>query len=337
MSRPLLVLTVLAGCASAPRPVPAAAPPDDALIAQKSHDVLVAFDRGDVAAVKAALGDKYVHFEGRVTDREHELAQLAARDPSDPQIAKRTWTDEHVFARGSDAVFIGRAKEHEGGNEKHGGYDFDGWYTLAWSRTPANDWKLVLLTWRIAGGPGQAAFWNQIFEHGTGFEHAPNQLLVTSARGVKPGTALDVAMGQGRNGLYLAAQGWKVTGIDIADEGLRQARASAIAKGLTLDTINADVGTFDYGQERYDLVAMIYAPSGIKRIPDLQRAVKKGGLFVYEYFAPTKPTDDDAPQPGALAAQFKDGWEIVVDTIIEDTPDWAMDRAKLQRFVARKK
>lgn len=336
MSRPLLALAVLGACASAPRAVPAPAPPADALIVQKSRDVLVAFDRGDVAAVKAALGDNYVHFEGAVMDREHELAQLAARDPSDPQIAARTWSDERVFARGTDAVFIGRAKEHQGSNEKHGGYDFDGWYTLAWSRTAAGDWKLVLLTWRIAGGPRQAQFWNQIFEHGTGFEHAPNQLLVRPVHAVKPGSALDVAMGQGRNGLYLAAQDWKVTGIDIADEGLRQARATAIAKGLTLDTINADVGTFDYGQDRYDLVAMIYAPSGLKRIADLQRATKQGGLFVYEYFAPTK-ADDDAPQPGALAAQFKDGWEILVDTIVDDTPDWALDRAKLQRFVARKK
>jgi hypothetical protein len=81
---------------------------------------------------------------------------------------------------------------------------------------------------------------------------------------------------------------------------------------------------------------MIYAPSGIKRIPDLQRATRTGGLFVYEYFAPTK-SGDNAPAPGALAAQFRNGWEILVDTIVEDTPDWALDRAKLQRFVARKK
>jgi hypothetical protein len=43
-----------------------------------------------------------------------------------------------------------RAREHQGGNEQHGGYEFDGWYTLAWSRAHG-DWKLVLWTWRIAG------------------------------------------------------------------------------------------------------------------------------------------------------------------------------------------
>jgi hypothetical protein len=332
---PLFAVAVLSACAATARPIPTSAPPSDALIQQKSHDVLLAFDRGDVAAFKALLGDNYVHFEGSVMDREHELAQLAARPADEPQIVKRTWSDERVFARGADSVFIGRAVEHLGGNEKHGGYDFDGWYTLGWSRA-SGDWKLVLWSWRIANGKTRPAIWNQIFEHGTGFEHAPNQLLVQSSQGLKPGAALDVAMGQGRNSIYLASQGWKVTGIDIADEGLRQAREAATAKGLTIDTINADVGKFDYGDDRYDLVAMIYAPSGMKRIPDLQRATKKGGLFVYEYFAPTKG-DDDVPAPHALAAQFKDGWEILVDTIVEDTPDWALDRAKLQRFVARKK
>jgi Methyltransferase domain/Domain of unknown function (DUF4440) len=334
LSRPLLVV-VLGACASAARPVPTSAPPDEAMIRQKSHDVLLAFDRGDVAAVKAMLGDNYVHFEGAVTDREHELVALAARPADEPQILDRTWSDERVFTRATDAVFIGRAHEHQGGNEKHGGYEFDGWYTLAWSRA-GGDWELVLWTWRIAGAASQAANWNQIYLHGTGFEHAPNHLLVQSTQPVKPGTALDVAMGQGRNSLYLASQGWKVTGIDIADEGLREAREAATAKGLTIDTINADVATFDYGLDRYDLVAMIYAPSGLKRIPDLQRATKPGGLFVYEYFAPTK-SGDNAPAPGALAAQFTDGWEILGDTIVEDTPDWAIDRAKLQRFVARKK
>jgi 2-polyprenyl-3-methyl-5-hydroxy-6-metoxy-1,4-benzoquinol methylase len=37
-------------------------------------------------------------------------------------------------------------------------------------------------------------------------------------------------MGQGRNALYLASLGWRVTGIDISDEGIRQAREAAAAR-----------------------------------------------------------------------------------------------------------
>jgi 2-polyprenyl-3-methyl-5-hydroxy-6-metoxy-1,4-benzoquinol methylase len=35
----------------------------------------------------------------------------------------------------------------------------------------------------------------------------------------KPGRALDIGMGQGRNSVFLALKGWDVTGFDISDEG----------------------------------------------------------------------------------------------------------------------
>ena len=325
---------MLGACAAAQHP-DAPTLPDGATIAKKSHDVLDAFDRADVPAVTAALDLNYIHFENRAIDRRHEIEELKARPPGPPQVAKRTWSDEKVYARGTDAIFIGRAHEQQGGNDKHGGgYTFDGWYTLGWSRS-GNDWKLVYFTWAAVGAMGQTAIWNQIYKNGTGFEHAPNHLLVTSVQGLTPGTALDVASGQGRNSLYLATQGWKVTGIDIADEGLRQAREAAAKANLSVEMINADVGAYDYGTDRYDLVLMSYAWPAIKRIPDLQKATKKGGLFVYEFFAPTSP-DDEGPQPGALAKQFA-GWDILVDTIVEDTPDFATDSAKIQRFVARRR
>ena len=312
-----------------PRPVA----PSDADIAAKSHAILEAFDHGDVAAVTATLGDRYVHFEGSLTDRAKELELVKHWKPSE-HVASRTWKEEHVFARGGDAVFIGKAREHQGGNEIHGGYDFEGWYTLGWSRE-GGTWKLVFWGWQIAGAVSETAIWNQIYEHSTGFEHAPNKLLVELAAQHEPGAALDVAMGQGRNSLYLASAGWHVTGVDIADEGVRQARVAAEQKHLAIDAIVADVATFDYGSDRYDLVAMIYAWPALKQIPALQRATKKGGLFVYEYFAPGDRTDD-APAPGALAKQFA-GWEILRDEIVEGVPDWAADRAKIQRFVARKR
>ena len=46
---------------------------------------------------------------------------------------------------------------------------------------------------------------------------APNALLVEIVKGRTPGTALDADMGEGRNAIYLAQQGWQVTGVDIAN------------------------------------------------------------------------------------------------------------------------
>jgi hypothetical protein len=56
---------------------------------------------------------------------------------------------------------------------------------------------------------------------------------------------------------------------------------------------------------------------------------------VYEFFGPGDRAQD-AFAAGALAKQFA-GWEILLDEIVDGVPDFAADRAKIQRFVARKR
>lgn len=51
--------------------------------------------------------------------------------------------------------------------------------------------------------------------------------MIEATRGLKPGAALDAAMGQGRNALYLAQVGWNVTGFDVSEVGTAAARARA--------------------------------------------------------------------------------------------------------------
>lgn len=189
------VVTVVSAC----RVPMAPAPPTDSGIIVKSHALLDSVDRGDVAAVAAQLGTNYIHFEGKYADATKDLTSIKARpahpDPSEV-IASRAWSEERVFARGNDAVFIGKAREKQGGNAIHGGYEDDGWYTLMWSREGAA-WKLVYRGWQRAGGASDAQVWNHIFENKLGFEHKPNKLLVEYASKHVPGTAIDVAMGQG--------------------------------------------------------------------------------------------------------------------------------------------
>jgi SAM-dependent methyltransferase len=54
-------------------------------------------------------------------------------------------------------------------------------------------------------------------------------LVVSAIDGRKPGKALDFGMGQGRNAVFLALQGWDVTGFDLADEAVRIANGNAAA------------------------------------------------------------------------------------------------------------
>ena len=302
----------------------------------RSHEILAAMDHRDLAAVEAVLSPDYVHFEGDYTDRAHELAELRSRGPNAPHIGTRTWSHERVTVRPNDALVVGEALEHTAGNDVHGGYNYDGWYTFSWSRD-GDAWKLTFLGWKSGGSAGKRAMWNEIFRNSIGFNHEPNRLLVDAVAHVRAGAALDVAMGQGRNALYLASHGWKVTGIDISDEGVLAARAVAAEKKVPLDAINVDIDRYDFGTNRWDLVTMIYATDNATWMEKIKPSLRKGGLLVLEYFAldPANGKDDGLP-PGKLAKIF-DGFDIVRDEVVDDVPDWASDRAKLERFVARKR
>jgi len=117
------------------------------------------------------------------------------------------------------------------------------------------------------------------------FSQEPNAFLVSSVRGVKPGTALDVAMGQGRNSVFLALQGWDVTGYDLSDQGMAIARAAAEKGKVAIRTVQASHQDFDFGKERWDLIVMTYAfvnmedAAFLKKVRD---SLKPGGRIVVE-------------------------------------------------------
>ena len=315
---------------SVPPPVPM---PSDTELTKRSHDLIDALDRGDVAALDAALAPSFVGFKGGPpTTRDPVLAALKQRE-SCWYIAKRTWDNEQVVRKNDALVFTGRAHEVQGGNDTHGGYLYVSWYLLQWVRVD-DAWRVQLLT-------SQREFtyldwWNETFHTGRGFSLEPNRLLVETVEGKKPGAALDLAMGQGRNALYLASQGWRVTGVDNSDEGLRIAREQAVKCKLTLEAINADIDEWDFGVNRFDLVTLLYAGDHAKWIDKIKASLCKGGLFIVEGWAKDSPDSPVGFGEGQLAKLF-DGYEILRDEIVEDVPDWAWDKGKLARFVARKK
>lgn len=325
--------------AAAPAQSMAAAPkpPSEEEIKRLSHDLLDAYDRGDLAAVEPRLAAEFLHFEGgHGMTRDDELDQIRKRKPGSQYIASRTWEEERVRIHGDSAVFTGKANERQGGNDKKGGYKYVGWYLLEWVRR-GEVWQARLWTWQRGGEQSMRDNWNEVFRNGLGFTQEPNRLLVETVKGKKPGKALDVAMGQGRNALYLAAQGWKVTGVDISDVGIRIAKEQAAKRKLALEAINVNIDEYDFGKNRWDLVTMIYATSNVAWIEKIKPALRPGGLFVVEFFAKEPGGDGGGFAPGQLAQLFASGFEILRDEAVEDAPDWAMDRAKLVRFVAKKR
>jgi len=335
-----------AGPAQGAQPAPGAQPaqpapvkpPSEEEINQLSHALLEAYDRGDVAAVEPKLAPEFLHFEGgHGVTRDEELEQMRKRKAGNAFIASRTWEEERVRVHADSAVFTGKATERQGGNDTKGGYKYVGWYLLEWVRR-GDAWQARLWTWQRGGEQSMRDTWNEIYRNGLGFLREPNRLLVATVKGKKPGKALDVTMGQGRNALFLAAQGWKVTGVDLSDEGIRIAKEEAAKRKLALEAVNVNIDEYDFGTSRWDLVTMIYAGDKVAWIEKIKPSLRPGGLFIVEYFAKDPAgADDGGFAPGQLAALLAPGFEILRDEVVEDAPDWALDRAKLVRFVARKR
>jgi SAM-dependent methyltransferase len=127
--------------------------------------------------------------------------------------------------------------------------------------------------------------WNEVFTKRQGREFPHNKLLAETIRGRKPGKALDIGIGEGRNALFLATQGWEVTGFDISDVGVRLAREAAQKRGLKLELLVDDVDRFDYGRQRWDLVVGMYMHALITRnAAKIIDSLKPGGIIVVEGF-----------------------------------------------------
>jgi len=85
----------------------------------------------------------------------------------------------------------------------------------------------------------------------------PNRFLVEEVTGLKPGTALDVACGEGRNAIWLAQNGWQVVGVDFSAVGLDKARPLAAESGVTVAWAQGDLTTWQ-PPNTYDLVVVMY-------------------------------------------------------------------------------
>ena len=95
------------------------------------------------------------------------------------------------------------------------------------------------------------------------------------------GLALDIAMGEGRNAVYLAKKGFRVNGVDISEVALRKARRLAKEQNVSINTINADLNQYVIQPNTYDLIVNInYLQRNL--ISQIKRGLKKGGYVVFE-------------------------------------------------------
>jgi len=183
--------------------------------------------------------------------------------------------------------------------------------------------------------------WNRVFSGSIlSFNRQPNAFLMKSVQGKTPGRALEIGMGQGRNTIAMARLGWDVTGIDISDEGIRQAVAEAKKQNVTIHPILASADDFDYGTARYDL---IYATFEHQIVTDnaakIMAALKPDGMVIIEGFQEDVSKEIGRPL-GHRINELPRAFDQLRVLYYEDTvgpADWYDGKpAPIVRFIARK-
>jgi len=89
----------------------------------------------------------------------------------------------------------------------------------------------------------------------------PNQFVAAELADLPPGRALDLAAGEGRNTVWLAERGWRVTAVDFSRVGLDKGRKLGAGRGINdaqVDWIVADLSDFEPQRDTFDLALVAY-------------------------------------------------------------------------------
>ncbi|QWD93675.1 class I SAM-dependent methyltransferase [Polynucleobacter sp. MG-Unter2-18] len=137
-------------------------------------------------------------------------------------------------------------------------------------------------------------FWNERFNKQEFiFGKEPNEFLVEQASHyLKPNSSvLCIADGEGRNGVWLAKQGMRVTGFDVSDIALAKANQLAADNEVNIQYSLCDTDGFDWQANTYDAVVGIFIqfadPEMRARIfQQVRQTLKSGGLFILQGYTP---------------------------------------------------
>jgi tellurite methyltransferase len=167
-------------------------------------------------------------------------------------------------------------------------------------------------------------------------ETTPSGLLVDTAKRLQTGKALDLACGTGRNALWLAEHGWKVTAVDGARAAVEILRQRASERGIHVDARVADLERGEYRIEpsTWDLIAICYYLQRDLFEPAKQGVAPGGVLLVIVHI--TEPGEEPTYKrlkSGELESYFQD-WEILHS--YEGRPNDVAHRRSVAELVARR-
>ena len=162
-------------------------------------------------------------------------------------------------------------------------------------------------------------------EPGFAYGTEPNEFLAENAERYLPpkGEILSLAEGEGRNAVFLASRGFRVTGVDSSAVGLAKARALAAERGVHIETVVEDLARFDLGVDRWDGIVSIWCHNPPEVRTRLHRSVvaalRPGGVLLLESYTPKQldyktggPRTPELMMTAAGAREELAGLELIV-------------------------
>lgn len=140
--------------------------------------------------------------------------------------------------------------------------------------------------------PFGAEFWDNRYGAADGyvFGTAPNDFLRSVAGQIPAGPVLCLAEGEGRNAVFLAERGHRVTATDLSATGLAKARALAAQRGVALTTEVGDLSTYAITPGAWSGIVAIFMhlPPELRRdvLGRAAQGLAPGGTFVMEAYNP---------------------------------------------------
>ena len=152
------------------------------------------------------------------------------------------------------------------------------------------------------------------------FGTEPNAFLVEQRSLMKPGmSCLAVADGEGRNGVWLAQQGLRVLSVEASPVALEKAQKLARQRGVSVKFEQADLAAWQWGENRFDIVAAIFIQFAHPALREqmfagIKRCLKPGGLLLLQGYTPRQleyktggpPVAENMYTEGLLRLSFGD-------------------------------
>jgi SAM-dependent methyltransferase len=153
--------------------------------------------------------------------------------------------------------------------------------------------------------------WDEKYTSACDPAREPSSFLKEHIHSLTQGKALDLAMGNGRNALFLAMHGYEVDALDYSKVAVDKVRSFVQKKSLPVHVKQADLTDYQLPENTYDVIINFYF---LERtlVPRIKKGLTKGGMLLFEtytteqshYGRPHNP--DYLLQPNELLHSFID-------------------------------